>query len=68
MHHPIADRAAYADATALIEDFGTYAADEAAARAEKGRELGNVFSFCRWRQAERAVALIAGEGDVTAIH
>jgi hypothetical protein len=63
-----ADRAAFADATALIADYGAYAALEAAERARKSREAGNIIHFCRWRQAERAVALVAGEQPVGTIH
>lgn len=63
-----ADRAAFADATDLISVYGAYAASEAAERARKSREAGNIIHFCRWRQAERAVAMVAGEQIVGTIH
>ena len=53
------DRAAAADAADLIARFGEFAAGEAAARAERSRELGNVDHFCRWRQIERMILLLA---------
>ena len=68
MHVPIADRAAFADATALIQSHGEAAAAEAAERARKSRNAGNLAAFCRWRQAKRAVALIAGDHTATTIH
>ena len=60
MDHVHADRAAYEAATALIDSLGDYAADEASARAEKSRSLGNIVHFCRWRQVGRAIALLSG--------
>jgi hypothetical protein len=65
---PPADRAAFADATNLISQYGAYAGAEAAARARKSRETGNILHFCRWRQAERAVAMVVGEQVVGTIH
>jgi hypothetical protein len=62
------DRAAFSDATDLIADYGVYAAIEAAARAQKCRDAGNILHFCRWRQAARAVAMVAGEQAVGTIH
>jgi hypothetical protein len=59
LDHVHADRAAYEAATALIDSFGDYAAHEASARAEKSRSLGNIIHFCRWRQVERAIALLS---------
>ncbi|MBA3677048.1 MAG: hypothetical protein H0W74_06535 [Sphingosinicella sp.] len=64
----IHDRAAFTDATDLISDYGAYAAREAAARAERSREAGNVLHFCRWRQAERAVAMVAGDQPAGTLH
>lgn len=63
-----ADRAAFADATDLISDYGGYAAIEAAARAQKCRDAGNILHFCRWRQAARAVAMVAGEQQAGTVH
>ena len=67
MHH-IADPAAFSDARELIETFGEAAADEAAARARKSRELGNIVHFCRWRQAGRIVVLLSEEQVFGTVH
>lgn len=68
LSHIHADRAAYEAAATLIDDFGVYAADEAAARAERSRNLGNVVHFCRWRQVERTIALLSDDRTTGAIH
>jgi hypothetical protein len=68
LDHVHADRAAYEAATALIDSFGDYAADEASARAEKSRSLGNIVHFCRWRQIERAITLLSCERSVGSVH
>ena len=53
-----------ADADELISRFGDYAASEAARRANHSRSLGNVVHYCRWRQIERMIELLAaGQGD-----
>ncbi|WP_299323577.1 hypothetical protein [Parasphingopyxis sp.] len=49
------DRQAVFDAADLIAEFGAHAGMEAAARASRSREKGNVVHFCRWRQIERLV-------------
>lgn len=41
----LADRAAFVDATDLITIFGDEAALEAAARADRSRDLGNYLHF-----------------------
>ena len=58
-HVHLPDRAAAADAAELIARFGVHAAGEAAARADRSRGLGNVVHFCRWRQIERMILLLA---------
>jgi len=68
VEHLHADRAAYDAAAALIASFGEYAAMEAAARAERSRNLGNLVHFCRWRQIERTIAMLAGEQPRGSIH
>jgi len=60
LNHVHADRAAYEAAAALIDSFGGHASQEASARAEKSRSLGNVVHFCRWRQVGRLIALLSG--------
>lgn len=65
-HIHIPDRAAVADADELISCFGDHAALEAARRASRSRSLGNVVHYCRWRQIERMIGLLAsGPGDAT---
>ena len=65
MQHPIlvTDRAALGDAADLIARFGDHAASEAASRADRSRNLGNVVHFCRWRQIERTIEML-GDSDV----
>jgi len=52
-------RLALEDASDLIDRYGDDAAFEAAARAERSRDLGNVARFCHWRQIERVIATLA---------
>ncbi len=56
------------DATDLIAKFGLDASMEAAARADRSRDLGNVVHFCRWRQVERLVALLNVEEPIGTVH
>ena len=51
----LSDASAAADAAELIARFGVHAASEAAARADRSRDLGNVIHFCRWRDVERMI-------------
>jgi hypothetical protein len=55
----ISGRSALADATQLIDRFGDDAGLEAAARAERSRDAGNVVRFCHWRQIERLIATLS---------
>ena len=64
----VSDRGAITDATDLIALYGAHAADEAASRAETSRSVGNVIHYCRWRQIERLVVLIATEDVIGTIH
>jgi hypothetical protein len=64
----LAGREALADASDLIAGFGDYALSEAAQRARRSRELGNVIHFCRWRQAERMIALLEDRAVRGLIH
>jgi len=38
-----------------MDRFGDDAGLEAAARAERSRDAGNVLHFCHWRQIERVI-------------
>ncbi|HVF95099.1 MAG TPA: hypothetical protein VM900_12370 [Sphingomonas sp.] len=55
----LADAKQVTEASDLIELFGEHAAVEAATRAGRSRDLGNHVHFCRWRQTERLIGLMA---------
>lgn len=57
------DRAAAAEALALVDRFGVRAGLHAAERAEESRARGNVTCFCRWRQIERLIGAMQGFGS-----
>lgn len=58
----------YDDAGLLIAAFGILAADEAAARAERSRRVGNHLHFCRWRQVGRLLATLDATVATGTIH
>ncbi|MDP5280263.1 hypothetical protein Q9Q95_15145 [Sphingomonas sp. DG1-23] len=64
----LADTRQVADAAELIRAFGEDAGSEAAARADRSRDLGNHVHFCRWRQIERLVVLLSIPRAVGTIH
>jgi hypothetical protein len=64
----VPDRAMLAEATDLIARFGLEASLEAAARADRSRDLGNVVHFCRWRQVERLVTLLSADEAIGTVH
>jgi len=61
-------RGAIDDAAELIARFGDDAGFEAAARAERSRDDGNVARFCHWRQIERVIATLASDEVRGTIH
>ena len=61
-------RVALADASDLIERFGEDAGFEAAARAERSRDDGNVARFCHWRQIERVIATLSSDEVLGTLH
>jgi len=61
-------RVALADAADLMERFGDDAGFEAAARAERSRDDGNVARFCHWRQIERVIATLSSDEVVGTVH
>jgi hypothetical protein len=61
-------RLALADASDLIDRYGDDAGFEAAARAERSRDDGNVARFCHWRQIERVIATLSSEEAAGTIH
>lgn len=64
----LADRTHVLDAAELIARFGDDAGFEAAARADRYRDLGNHINFCRWRQIERLVVLMSVNRAVGTVH
>ena len=61
-------RLALADASELIERYGDAARFEAAARAERSRDEGNVVRFCHWRQIERVIATLNSDEIRGTVH
>lgn len=64
----ISGRPALADAAELIESFGDDAGLEAAVRAERSRDAGNVLRFCHWRQIERVIVTLSSEEVRGSVH
>ena len=64
----ISGRPALADAAELIERFGDDAGLEAAVRAERSRDEGNVIRFCHWRQIERVIVTLTAAEVRGSIH
>jgi hypothetical protein len=64
----LADRREVTDAAELILMFGDDAGYEAAARADRSRDLGNQVHFCRWRQIERLIVLMSIEHAIGTVH
>lgn len=64
----VADRNAVSDASQLMAEFGDDAGFEAAARADRSRNLGNYIHFCRWRQVERLILVLASDRPIGTIH
>lgn len=61
-------RIALADAADLIERYGELALVEAAARADRSRDDGNVTRFCHWRQIERVIAALSSDEVRGTVH
>ena len=61
-------RLALADASDLIERFGEDAAIEAAMRAERSRDDGNVVRFCHWRHIQRLIATLSSDEVEGTVH
>jgi hypothetical protein len=64
----ITGRPALAEASDLIDRFGDDAGLEAAARAERSRDDGNLLRFCHWRQIERVIATLSSEDVRGTVH
>ena len=61
-------RPALADASDLIARYGDNAGYEAATRAERSRDDGNVARFCHWRQIERVIATLSSDEVFGTVH
>lgn len=61
-------RVALADASELIERYGDDAGLEAAVRAQRSRDDGNVARFCHWRHIERVIATLSDEQVRGTVH
>jgi len=61
-------RLALQDAADLIHHYGEDASFEAAARAERSRDDGNVARFCHWRHIERVIATLNSDEVLGTIH
>ncbi|HEX8625293.1 MAG TPA: hypothetical protein VF782_09460 [Allosphingosinicella sp.] len=59
---------AFTEAARLIERFGQYAGSEAALRADRSRDLGNLVHFCRWREVGRMIELMRDEAVTGPVH
>lgn len=64
----LADQQQVAEAADLIATFGEHATLEAAIRAGRSRDVGNHILFCRWRQTERLIELMASPQAVGTVH
>lgn len=64
----LAHRTQVSDAADLIARFGANAGCEAAARADRSRDIGNHLHFCRWRQIERLIVLLSVERAFGTVH
>ena len=64
----IAGRLALAEASDLMDRFGDGAVFEAATRAERSRNDGNVLHFCHWRQIERVIVTLSDQEIRGTIH
>jgi hypothetical protein len=64
----LADRGSVTDATDLIERYGDDAGYEAAARADRSRDLGNAWDFAHWRQIERLITLLSSDEVFGTVH
>lgn len=64
----LADRASADLATEFMALFGDEAGQEAAVRADRSRDRGNVIGFCRWRQVERLIVFMENGSAASTKH
>lgn len=56
------------DALDLIEATGDAARQMADAHGDRGRDIGNVVVYCRWRQIGRLIAFLSEDGSASTLH
>lgn len=64
----LSGRKSYDDVAELMATFGDNAGYEAAARADRSRDLGNYIHFCHWRQIERLIVLLNQDAPAGTVH
>lgn len=64
----LSDRSEVILAQQLIAEYGADAGFEAAERADHSRQVGNHIHFCRWRQIERLILVLATDEPVGTVH
>lgn len=64
----VSDRVTAGLATEMLALFGDDASRQAALRARRSRDCGNVQNFCAWRQAGRLIALLTNDAVVGTVH
>lgn len=64
----LSEGAAFSQASELLDRYGELAAAEAAQRASRSRDLGNVIHFCRWREVIRMIDMLSDDQVDGAIH
>lgn len=64
----VASRGEVSAAAALIATHGEDAVFEAAAKADRCRDVGNLAHFCRWRQIERLIVVLSADRAIGTVH
>jgi hypothetical protein len=64
----VSGRSAAEDALSLLANFGDFAGQEAAQRADAARDIGNHINFCHWRQIERLVVMLGTPQILGTVH
>jgi hypothetical protein len=66
--HFVIDREAYEGAADLIDSMGAEALAEAAARAERSRDVGNHIHYTRWCRVGRVILLLGDPEATGTVH
>jgi hypothetical protein len=64
----LADRSSADLTTEFMAIYGEEAGQQAAARADRSRDRGNVIGFCRWRQVERMIVFMENGSAISTRH